>query len=160
VQTMITTQKAVFGELSYDILSNLTFTAGLRHFDITNDFHRYATGLFNGGTTGIDLEQGAEGNTPKFLVSYDMAHGQMLYASASKGFRAGGVNEPVPANLCAADLAKLGLTSAPVGFNPDSVWSYEAGAKTDWLDNRLRVNAALYDIEWSDIQVPINLPDC
>ena len=159
-QTMITTQKAVFGELSYDILSNLTATAGLRHFDITNDFHRYATGLFNGGTSQVDLEQTAEGNTPKFLLSYQMAPGDLLYASATKGFRAGGVNEPVPANLCAADLAKLGLTAAPLGFNPDSVWSYEVGAKTDWADNRLRVNAALYDIEWTDIQVPINLPDC
>jgi outer membrane receptor protein involved in Fe transport len=40
------------------------------------------------------------------------------------------------------------------------VWNYELGAKTAWLDRRLSVNAAIYDIHWGDIQQGVFLPSC
>jgi outer membrane receptor protein involved in Fe transport len=63
-------------------------------------------------------------------------------------------------DLCAADLAALGRTSAPPGAKPDSIWNYELGSKNTLLGGRLRVNAAIYDMNWSNIQLNIQLPTC
>lgn len=159
-ESLRATQKAAFGEVSYDVLSGLKATVGLRYFEFNNDFNRTGYGPEDGGTQTEHLTASASGVNPKFLVSYDLATDKMLYASATKGFRSGGVNEPVPISTCAGDLAAIGLSAAPESFGPDSVWSYELGEKSDWLDHRLRVNVAAYDIQWSQIQENVNLPTC
>jgi outer membrane receptor protein involved in Fe transport len=81
----------------------------------------------------------------------------MVYALANKGFRIGGPNISINLSLCAADLAQLGLTNAPTQFAPDSVWNYELGGKTDWLDHRLRINLAAYYMKWTNIQEFTNM---
>src|SRR5205814_5418268 len=108
-----------------------------------------------------DLELGTEasGFVPKFLLSFKPDRDHMFYLSATKGFRNGGTNSPVPAT-CAGDLAALGLTQPPTDFSSDTVWSYEAGAKTDWFDRKLRVNVAAYQIDWSKVQQGAILPSC
>jgi iron complex outermembrane receptor protein len=84
----------------------------------------------------------------------------MIYATAAKGFRVGGVNF-FSDKLCAADLAALGLTAAQVKtFASDSLWNYEVGAKTNWANRRLTVNGALFDIELSNVQQQVSLPNC
>ena len=67
----------------------------------------------------------------------------MLYATASQGFRGGGVN---PANLPFA-------SAIPHGFEPDSLWNYEVGAKGRLFDNRFSYELAAYLINWDNIQV-------
>ena len=65
----------------------------------------------------------------------------MVYALAAKGFRPGGANN-VP-----------GLASALLAYGPDSLWNYEAGVKSQWFDRRLTLNAAAYQIDWSNMQI-------
>src|ERR1019366_6768946 len=88
-----------------------------------------------------------------------------------KGFRLGGPTGPDPAyqpngpppatpGTCDSDYQAYGLTGAPKEFQSDWLWSYELGSKGRYFDNRLSINAAVYAINWSDIQQTINLPTC
>jgi outer membrane receptor protein involved in Fe transport len=84
----------------------------------------------------------------------------MVYAVAAKGFRAGGVNSPIPGAVCGPQLALYGLTvnDLPPTYGADTVWSYEAGAKLRLFGGRAQVNAAAYRIDWSNIQAVVTIP--
>jgi outer membrane receptor protein involved in Fe transport len=83
----------------------------------------------------------------------------LTYATVAKGYREGGSLYPLP-STCAEDLAALGLSTPPTAFKPDSIWNYELGAKTEWLEHRLTMNGAVYYIDWTNIQQNITLPTC
>ncbi|MFM7783268.1 MAG: TonB-dependent receptor, partial [Gammaproteobacteria bacterium] len=99
------------------------------------------------------------GVNPKVSLSYRLNDGQMIYSTIAKGYRTGGANYP-NGSACDSDLAGLGLSETPEGYDSDSLWSYELGAKTTWLDNRMLLNAAVYYNDWSDIQQSVLLPTC
>ncbi len=149
---------AVFGETTYDLTTRLRLIAGGRYFDNTVDFAADEGGLAVGSTISTAARQHESGFNPKFGVQYKLAATQLIYASAAKGFRIGGVNL-LPQTFCAGDLAALNL-SAGAPYTSDSVWSYEVGAKTSWLGRRLTVDAAAFDIEWSNVQQQSTLPVC
>jgi outer membrane receptor protein involved in Fe transport len=145
-------EKAAFTELSYEILDGLKFTAGLRVFEVRQSFHQIGDGVYNGGRSD-DLGTASErGANPKFLLSYQVTPDILTYVTAAKGFRPGGAVPTVPSNVCGGALAALGLTSPPTSYRSDSLWSYEAGAKTSWANKRVTVNGSVYDIEWDDVQ--------
>src|SRR6185312_3324895 len=100
------------------------------------------------------------GTNPKFDLSYHLTPDVLAYATAAKGFREGGPLLSIPATVCGPDLAAIGLTGAPTAFRPDTLWNYETGLKSSWLDHRLTVNAAVYYIDWKDIQQLVALPTC
>jgi iron complex outermembrane receptor protein len=154
----VNSQDAVFGQATYQILPGFKVTAGARYEKATeelsfNSLGYFASGApFSGSTTGYKT-------TPKGVISYEFGK-TMVYASASEGFRDGGINRPVPIPLCSADLATLGLTQAPPSYKADSLWSYEVGAKSRALSNALSVSGSLFDIRWNNIQTDIILPTC
>jgi outer membrane receptor protein involved in Fe transport len=80
----------------------------------------------------------------------------MYYAQASEGFRGPFGHFALP-SYCAAEAARLGSTTAAGEVAADELWNYEIGAKTSWLNDRMRVNAALYRINWTNIQQSIFL---
>lgn len=151
------TQRAAFGELSYTLPFDLTLTVGGREFDINSAVERSASGYFAGGSSMTRRDAHSKGFIPKYELSYKFDETKMVYALADKGFRIGGPNNPIPANLCTNDLAQLGLTVAPDQFSPDTVWNYEVGSKTDWFDHRLRVDVAGYYMKWNNIQAFTNM---
>jgi iron complex outermembrane recepter protein len=152
--------KAVYGEINVDVTENLQVTLGLRGFDINQHDYAVTTGVFNGGSTVGSGFSKDSGTTPKYELSYHWTPDILTYATAAKGFRQGGPVDNFPAGLCNADLAAIGLTSPPTSFKADTLWSYELGAKTAWLDHRLTVNGDVYYIDWSRIQQLIALPTC
>ena len=93
--------------------------------------------------------------TPKISVTYSATDDLTVYGAAAKGFHAGGIN---PTDIstgipqCDADLAALGLTELPPSYDSDSLWSYALGVKSRFQSGRLQVSAAIYHIDWSDIQ--------
>jgi iron complex outermembrane receptor protein len=142
-------QSAVFAELNYAITGRWKATAGLRWYDLQYSTVRYEDGWSNGGPT---LSSGGAKNTgfnPKAELSYQ-ADEQLYYVSASKGVRPGGVNT--------SNLAAKGCGQDYGPYQPDSLWNYEAGAKTRWLDGALTANAAAYYIKWSNVQQGETLP--
>lgn len=147
-----TEEIAVFGELTIRVTDNLRLTAGARWSDTTIDFDNISGGLVNGGVTDPPAStQKDSAVVPKILMELDVNDDILLYGTASKGFRVGGVNLPVPLVLCAGELNTLGITNADIlTFNSDTLWNFEMGAKTSWFNNRLNVNISAFDIDWSD----------
>ncbi|NQE61638.1 TonB-dependent receptor [Caulobacter sp. RHG1] len=138
-------QTAFFGELAYHVTDALTVTGGARRFDYDKTVSGAVTignVISNSPITAFSqVDASAKGWVNRVNVSYEVSKSLMFYAQASKGFRPGGANN-IP-----------GLTSGLVAFQPDSLWNYEGGIKSDWFDRRLTVNLSAYQIDWNNIQV-------
>ncbi|QTH21531.1 TonB-dependent receptor [Rhizorhabdus wittichii] len=170
-------EPAVFGEATYKLGHGLSATAGLRWYRITTTNLGFQDGLAAGGRiedladaatggvfpTGRPFRLRQSGVNPKAQLSWKLTPDDMIYATAARGFRPGGVSPavpPSPALGCAADLAALGTSlSAAKFYKADSLWSYELGAKTSWFGRKLVVNGAAFYIDWKNIQQQI-LPPC
>ncbi len=154
-------QYAVFGEFTYLPWESVRLTAGLRY-----NFARESLGGTGGGYYNADAapvfgyNERSYAATPKFAATWDMTEAQTLYANASKGFRLGAPNQPIPQFECSADFQNLGVTAAPEKYNADSLWSYELGDKARFWGNRVSVDAAVYYITWKNVQQHIYLPIC
>jgi len=145
---------AEFGELTYHIADSLRLTGGFRHYNVTNGEDIYTSGWFVGGNQpGVVSDAVSSGHSQGWVykgnLSYQLTSDHLLYAQYSEGFRPGFGNRPLPP-LCGA--------SNDLQVQPDKIRNYEIGAKTDWLERRLTVNAAAYRINWADIQQGIELP--
>ena len=151
-------ETAAFVEGAYQFTPAWTARLGVRAFHVDQGFAQQGDGVFNGGPSAVTGSSSDRGYTPKFNVSWQGGTDWMLYATASKGYRPGGPNNPAPAALCATEVAGLGLSqSALEKFSADSLWNYEAGLKSQWLEHRLTFNASVFSIDWSKVQQQIVL---
>jgi len=156
-----TKQYAIFGEVTLRLIDNLDLIGGMRVFKIDQSVDILARGPLATPANVTGRKSGESGVNPKVGLSYKVAPDNLLYASATKGFRPGGPNRQfVPTSLCAADLSALGRTTAPETFDADNVWSYEIGTKNKFAGNRATVNAAAFYTDWSKIQQRVSLPGC
>ncbi|MES2494746.1 MAG: TonB-dependent receptor [Pseudomonadota bacterium] len=155
-------QLAFFGEGTLT-LGKIDITGGLRYFDFKQKFDLFYSGVAGSLAPGVPLTQAgtekASGFNPRAVVAYRPQENLMLYAEAARGFRYGGVNQPVPASFCGAALTAAGLTSAPLTFGPDNLWSYTVGEKGQFFDRRLTFNVAAFYVDWKKVQTNRNL-DC
>jgi outer membrane receptor protein involved in Fe transport len=158
-------QYAGFGQADYDILPTLHAAIGMRYLyarDVVN-FSTY--GFYQiGNFSPFNALSHSYAYTPKFTLTYDVDPSSNVYASASKGFRLGGP-EPSPApfgptTVCNGDFTNLGITSDPLKFASDKLWTYEIGSKNRLDDNKLSIDGAGYYTQWSNIQQQIYLPTC
>jgi outer membrane receptor protein involved in Fe transport len=76
----------------------------------------------------------------------------MLFAEAARGFRYGGINQPVPPEFCGAALAADGLKGAPITYGPDHLWTYSFGEKSTIDEQRITLNATAFYTRWSKVQ--------
>jgi len=163
-------EPALFGELSYKASDALKLTAGLRWYEVRTSAYGYLEGAaaaFGIKTVDAPTTTTENGVNPKAQVDYHVTPDHMIYALAAKGFRPGGLVPSTPAGIpgsptqdCAAALKAIdpNLTlDATRRFKSDSLWNYEIGAKTQWLDRRLTVNAAAFYVRWKNIQQEILL---
>jgi outer membrane receptor protein involved in Fe transport len=160
-------ESAAFGDVSYNLLSNLTATVGARWYRDTATFQQFTNGLFYGGAphTNVAPSNSDSGLTPRYVLEYRVTPDFLTYASAAKGFREGGNNVALPPGPppagCSQDLANIGLTASEAAtFRSDNLWDYEIGFKSSFLDRRFTMNATGFIIEWNDIQQLIELPLC
>jgi iron complex outermembrane receptor protein len=167
-QLLSDTELAGFGEANYWITKRIKVTAGVRFSSVKFKYSAVQYGAqaglvipstFNGGLA--DGRQSASPITPRFGLQYQINDANMVYVSASKGFRSGGVNAPL-ANTCSPGLATLGLTvrDIPDTYGPDTVWSYEGGAKLKLFQNRLQINSSVFRIDWNQVQLAVATPGC
>jgi iron complex outermembrane recepter protein len=152
IQNVHIDETALFGEATYKI-SDFSLTGGLRAFDWKERHWQYQSGFFNGGATSNGMQNSKEtGVNPKVNIGYTIDDNNEVYAQAAKGFRYGGINQVIPLNLCGAELA-AGNLNPSTDYKPDTLWNYEIGNKSSFLDNSLTLNSSLYLIKWSDVQV-------
>jgi iron complex outermembrane recepter protein len=141
--------KAGFLHLVYHATDQLNFTGGVRYTKENKDytFSRqdipFGTATSFWGANGL-LQSTTEESSHtdyRFVVDYEWTHNFMTYAQVSTGFRGGGFN-PRPA-----------APSQIRPFQPETLTAYEAGVKTQFWDNRIRVNADGFYEKYREIQL-------
>jgi outer membrane receptor protein involved in Fe transport len=162
-----TTEKAIFGEFTYQITDAWQFTAGGRYFD----YKAFAEGgtdlpLTGGGRRRtpfplivFDPSRVRSGNTSddgfvwKLNTSYKFSDDFLAYFTWSKGYRIGGVNRVAPCILPLPPGQNLCALPDELVFGPDKTNNKELGIRFGLLDKRLTGNIAIYHIDWTGIQV-------
>lgn len=143
---------ALFGQATYTpqwLDNRLHLTVGLRQsWDKREATLSRQTQVNGGPITTVpgfgDGSQTFKDFSPSFVVAFDASEDVNVYAKAVKGYKSGGFN------VRASSIGRFNE-----GFGPETLWSYEAGIKSQWLDNRLRFNAAAFISKYSDIQVNV-----
>jgi outer membrane receptor protein involved in Fe transport len=158
-QFRVDEDKAVFGELTYDLTDKFSLTGGMRYFESQNSMTGFfGYGLAIGQTdwsnsgevacfTPIVPFRGAPCTTldntvdesdwiGKINLSYKFDDDRMIYLTWSEGFRPGGTNR----------------NAVLPPYLADFLTNYEAGWKTSWADGRVRFNGAVFLQEWEDFQ--------
>ncbi|MGQ0741545.1 MAG: TonB-dependent receptor [Alphaproteobacteria bacterium] len=156
------TDYAAFGEISFDIMDNLTVTGGIRFFKAENSLKGFfgfnqnyssRTGInactpvptveellavkkYHRPCINLDKSVEEDGETHRVNLSWQITDDHLVYATYSTGFRPGGVN-------------RRG-TVPP--YSSDTLTNYEIGWKTSWNDDTLRFNGAIYWEDWKKFQ--------
>ena len=158
------TEKAVFGEIGYQITDAWQVTLGARYFEYETDVSQgfdlplLNTVFFGAPPDLIDpiLQSNSvddDGSLFKFNTSYRFTDDIMVFFTISEGYRIGGLNsvpecpDPLPPgvqNVCAL--------ADEVLIEPDQTVNYELGLNSQFSD-RVLFNASLFYIDWDDIQV-------
>ena len=155
-----TEQTAYFGDITWKVgdllpaLDGLSLNYGLRRFDFTKAtaggvvMNGWGDGNFVQDPPVSSAEVSSKGWLYKYNVSYDFPTGPyMVYATASKGYRAGGVN--VIPNIA------LQFTT----YQPDWVWNYEVGGKGTFFGGGISVDASIYQVDWENTQTTLRTPN-
>jgi iron complex outermembrane receptor protein len=156
-----TTENAFFGELGYQFTDDWQVTVGARFYDYDDELE-VLTGfpfLFTliglAGPDEIPLDgptntSSDSGSLYKFNTSYNFSDELMVYFTLSEGYRRGGIN-PVPP--CSDVPSQACGQPDEIQILPDTTTNYELGLRSELFGGRLAFNAALYQVDWEDIQV-------
>ncbi|WP_417470464.1 TonB-dependent receptor [Maricaulis sp.] len=145
---------AAYFDASYALTERLRLSGGLRYTHENKSFVRlqelYAPGTANPPpfqtgagvlVTDIDAEEDFSAFTPRIGLDYAVTDSVMLYALASRGFKSGGFD------------GRSNTTFDASAYDPEFVWSYEAGFKSTLADGRVIFNAALFRNDYTDLQL-------
>jgi len=138
---------AIFGQLDYELIDSLTVSFGARRSwdEVEHDFSLPTPGLER---PKLEHRNGKKFNNTSIEAGarYQIDSEKMIYFRYAEGYRGGGfVGHPAS------------LEAAAAGFGPEESKNYEVGAKTDWLNGKLRVNVTLFETKFSDLQQDIVL---
>jgi iron complex outermembrane recepter protein len=145
-------QYAGFGELTFAPSDQLEITAGLRAYGLRTTEQITQGGLVGGPNVPKTIGT-ASGVNPKFTATYKLDPSVTVFATAAKGFRAGGPNSalvsPGPSLQCTF------ISAYNTIYDPDTVWNYEVGTKTSFLNGAGAFNASLFELDWDNFQGPV-----
>jgi iron complex outermembrane receptor protein len=148
-------QIAVFGEGTWDITEQFHVTAGGRYYDFSETRGFISGGLFSNLDNRTD-ETSSNGFSPRVILSYEPSDNLRFNAQASKGFRLGGVNDPLNLPLCSAqDAAIFGSFQ---DYSDESLWNYEVGVRG--RGRGLNFAAAAFYTDISNLQVTLDAGSC
>ena len=139
---------AAYGDLTWNATKSFSITAGMRVARNEQKFSQTGAGDLIGGSIDTSQTSGETAKTYLLTAKYALTPTSNAYVRAASGYRPGGPN------FVTLDQV-TGLLS-PSSFQHDTLWSYEAGYKADLLDRILSIEAAIYDIEWHNIQQVLN----
>jgi len=157
------TQFAAFGEATLEVSDRLSLTGGLRYYDFSEDRTQIFDGIFGNDNNGTSLvsqpgSTDASGVAPRFILSFKASDKVTLNAQAARGFRLGGINDPLNVPLCTPqDLATF---SGYETWKDETAWNYEVGAKTRLAGGHGFFNVSLFDMEVSDLQATVTAGSC
>lgn len=149
-------ERAAFGELSWRFAPDWQLTGGLRAYRFNYDVVVTFEGPICVATdpacvgmllhTDIPLANEEHGVSPKLSIKWDVSGDFMVYATGARGFRFGGVNP-------------VSHPEIPRTYGSDTLWSYEIGTRTQWLDNTVIGDLTAFYIDWSNAQFQTTTSD-
>ena len=163
-------QLGIFGEASYDLSDSFSLTFGMRYYDIEVDLEGSAnSSFFNFGqstdaqafgtnisaqfapdnTVGAPDKAVADGTIFKVTADWKPTDSQMYYLTLSEGFRPGLLNRP------GGNQNPSGTFTVPYALDTDDVTNIELGIKSYFLNDRFRLNAALFMVDIENLQTTI-----
>lgn len=148
---------AIYGQLEYQIAANWRLSGSLRYTDEEKELKDYS--FFDNDPYMFDLNGDGDPG-PFFWVqnineSYELdshlsghigidwtpSENILVYGKVTRGFKSGGFYGGFA--FSADEL---------IAYDEEIVWSYEVGFKSEWLENSLRLNGALYYYDYQDVQ--------
>lgn len=134
---------AAFTQGTYSFTDALDVTLGIRYSKDEKTVATFQNIPGTGAGTGT-ISNGDSGEwddvSSRLAVEYQWSNDVMTYASATKGFRSGGIN---------AGFSTTVFTQ----YDPEYVWNYEVGVRAELLENRLRTNVTIFDMDYEDQQL-------
>jgi len=153
-------QWALFGEMTYKIADKIQLTAGLRWFEFTEQRTLELDGLFAADSarqTG-PAKTVSSGLTPRLILAYEVSENFQVNAQVAKGFRLGGINDPLNTPLCTPeDFETYG--NRPF-FENEELWNYEIGMKSTLAGGRLTFDTAIFYADISNLQATVDAGSC
>lgn len=157
---------AGYVDATYAFSEKLDVGAGIRYSRDTKDFgirgFAAASQLGNAFALGynstgfLTAKQSWDAFTPRFIVRYRPNDAWLFFASATRGFKAGGfgsftiVPDSLPFTPGGVDLAPGDAFPDP--FDPEKAWSYEVGTKGSLFGGRTKIDANIYYYQYKDLQ--------
>ena len=146
---LTTKSYAAFANASYDVTDSLGLSVGLRYTRETKDYFRTTSTFFAllpafNGTFVFSPPQGKwNDSSPMASIDWQATDDIMLYVRAAKGFKSGGFN------------GRANTAAETTEYDPETVWSYEAGFKSRLAD-QLTLNGAVFTSTYKDFQARVS----
>ena len=138
-------QFALFGEGTFSPTEQFSLTGGFRYYHFNEDKEQIFDGIFANDNTGTSLvsqpgSTDADGVAPRVIATYKLSDDTNLNAQVSRGFRLGGINDPLNVPLCTPqDLVTFGGRET---WEDEKVWNYEVGREVQSVERQCRVQAS------------------
>ena len=135
-------QSAVFGEVTVSPTEQFSLTGGLRYYRFNEDKEQIFDGIFGNDNNGTSLvsqpgSTAADGVAPRVIASYKLSDTTHLNGQVSRGFRLGGINDPLNVPVCTPqDRATFGGRDT---WDDEKVWNYEVGAEVQSVEGAWRL---------------------
>jgi iron complex outermembrane receptor protein len=150
-------QKALFGEGTWAINDRFDLSGGVRYYDFDENRSLVFAGAFADAANSKDSVS-ADGFAPRLIASMKLGDATRLNAQVSKGFRLGGINDPLNVPLCAPqDITTFG---GHPKFEDETAWNYEVGTKSTVMGGRGTVNVSAYYMDIDDLQATMTAGQC
>jgi iron complex outermembrane receptor protein len=156
-------QVALFGEGTVSPTERFSLTGGLRLYHFNEDKTQIFDGIFgndNNGTSLVSQPGSTDANdvAPRLIASYKLSSNANLNAQVSRGFRLGGINDPLNVPLCTPqDLSTFGGRET---WKDEKAWNYEAGVKSRVLGGRGALGASVFYMDIHDLQATVTAGSC
>jgi iron complex outermembrane recepter protein len=154
-------QYAAFTEETWHATDQFSVTAGLRYYKFTEDRVLNFHGVFavDSPAGGIPGSTDSSGASPRLILSYKPMSDVQFNAQAARGFRLGGINDPVNLPIC-SPAGQVEFANAPKTWKDEKNWNYEIGMKSQWLDRRVTFNIAAFYSDIKDLQGNVTADSC
>lgn len=150
-------QRALFGEATYSVSDKLDVTGGLRYYDFNEDRTQTFDGFFADPGTSKGKSE-ANGIAPRVMLGYKLSENTRLNAQISKGFRLGGINDPLNVPLCTpTDLETFGGHDS---WDDEELWNFEVGSKSKITGGRGSLNIAAFHADIKNLQATVTAGSC
>jgi iron complex outermembrane recepter protein len=156
-------QFALFGEGTVTLTDTVSLTGGLRFYHFSEDKSQVFDGIFGNDNNGTSLVSqpgttSANGVAPRLIATFKLSPAANLNAQVSRGFRLGGINDPLNVPLCTPqDLVTFGGRDT---WKDETAWNYEVGVKSRVLNGLGSVNVSGFYMDVDDLQATVTAGSC